>query len=156
MLKEYITAGEVAQYIIELKQETNNPPSHLALQKLLYFVQRDWMGANKVPLFDDDFHAWQFGPVIPGIYYEYRVYGAEPIWAIFRNPVHLPREVESFIIKRLPEYAVPSAWDLVHATHNAGTAWTRVWRDGVGRNNVIPKRLILEEAEANNERRENR
>lgn len=140
------TASDVAQCIIQSRQAINKPPSHLALQKLLYFIQRDWMHEAGGPLFNEDFEAWQFGPVIPKIYKAYQLYGSSPIWAYYEYPANLPPNVQEFIKQKVVAYKDLSPWELVNATHKFGTAWSAVWADGSGKGNVIPKSSIMKEA----------
>lgn len=138
------TAESVAQYIILQGQRRDAPPSHLALQKLLYFVQRDWLREKETPLFDDDFEAWQFGPVIRSVYRHYCIYGSSPIWEDIKAPA-LSETVCEFIRQKYDTYKVASPWDLVSATHQKGTAWHEVWNNGIGRGKVICKKLIKKE-----------
>lgn len=49
-------------------------PSPMKLQKLCYYVQ-GYMIAQGITLFDEDFQAWQHGPVIPALYQRYKDYG---------------------------------------------------------------------------------
>lgn len=48
-------------------------PSPMKLQKLCYYAQ-GFMLAQNVSLFDEDFQAWQHGPVVPGLYHKYKDY----------------------------------------------------------------------------------
>ncbi len=69
-----LTASEVARYFILEFARRKNPISHLKLQKLLYYAQGWHLGLYDKPLFNDRIEAWVHGPVLPGIFQEYRGY----------------------------------------------------------------------------------
>lgn len=70
------SALAVSQYIIDHEWEENKPVSNLRLQKLLYFIQGYFYMCYGHRCFDDKIEAWDFGPVIPNVYREYKVYGS--------------------------------------------------------------------------------
>ena len=72
---------DVARYIINYSYEKDYLVSNLSLQKLLYFVQAYFLilPDRKAPLFDDKIEAWDFGPVVPKAYNEYRQFGGTSI-----------------------------------------------------------------------------
>lgn len=61
----------VARYVINKCFEEGKPVTNLRLQKLLYFIQGMSYFVKKEALLKEDFHAWQYGPVIPEVYFEY-------------------------------------------------------------------------------------
>ena len=73
-------ALEVAKYVVTKCKKDEYPISNLQLQKILYYIQHDFLKKNNKPLFDDDFEAWKFGPVVPSVYYEYSYLGALKIY----------------------------------------------------------------------------
>lgn len=57
----------------EVFQESLTP---MKLQKLCYYAQGIYMATQDgEPLFEEDFEAWTYGPVIPALYDEYKEYG---------------------------------------------------------------------------------
>ena len=54
----------LAQYILYTCIEQGEPISNLQLQKILYFIQGEYLSKIGKPLFEADFEAWQYGPVI--------------------------------------------------------------------------------------------
>ena len=73
------SAKEVAAYIINysLKKE-HRRIDNLKLQKLLYYIQAYFLCNTKShsQCFSDTIEAWSWGPVVPNVYREYKVYGA--------------------------------------------------------------------------------
>ena len=57
---------DVAKYISQLyKQLFNEAIDEMKLHKLLYYSQRQCLTEFNKPLFNDNFEAWAYGPVIP-------------------------------------------------------------------------------------------
>lgn len=131
---------DVAEYIISTCYGRGKPVSNLKLQKLLYYA---WIGYYRETgdcLFYDDFCAWQLGPVVPDVYYEYCTYGGRPICALYGSAIS---EDDSKILDDIiDEYLDCSASDLVYRTHRPGGAWDCVYRGGKGNREVISKLLI--------------
>ena len=75
------SALEVARYIINHEAQQGRTVSNLRLQKLLYFVQVQFVvnGHDASPCFNEKMEAWGFGPVVREVYYEYRYYGGAVI-----------------------------------------------------------------------------
>ena len=65
---------DVADYVIKYCNNHNMPISNLKLQKILYFVQAAFLSIQGFPCFPDDFVAWNYGPVIPAVYYKYKAF----------------------------------------------------------------------------------
>ena len=69
----------VARYIIKRCNELNRPISNLKLQKLLYFVQAEFLVGEGSACFPEEIEAWDFGPVVPEVYHRYKAYGSASI-----------------------------------------------------------------------------
>ena len=67
-------ALEVSQYIIDYCREKKYYMSNLKLQKVLYYVQAEFLVTTNNPCFKDKIEAWMFGPVVESVYRHYRVY----------------------------------------------------------------------------------
>ena len=65
---------EVSQYIIDYCREKKYYMSNLKLQKVLYYVQAEFLVTTNNPCFKDKIEAWMFGPVVESVYRNYRVY----------------------------------------------------------------------------------
>ena len=130
------SAIEIARYIIWYCGENGFSVSNLKLQKILYFVQAEFLVNIGRPCFSDAIEAWDFGPVVPVVYRKYKVYGSSNIPAFFvGNDVGLEdgeMELVDGIVDVCADY---TASELVEITHNQSP-----WRDNYvpRRNNVIP------------------
>lgn len=70
------SALDVAKYVIKHEHDKAREISNLRLQKLLYFVQAKVLVETDAPCFDDEIEAWDFGPVVPAVYYAYKIFGS--------------------------------------------------------------------------------
>lgn len=133
-------AEQVAGYIVKKCVSDGQPISNLQLQKILYYVQLSFLKTSGA-LFEDDFEAWQFGPVVPAVYYKYSAYGSMPI-DIFESKYHLDSDSMAIIDPIVDEKRELNPWDLVKETHRNDGAWDRIFQHGKGNRQVIPKQLI--------------
>lgn len=69
----------IAKYIINRCSKTKKSISNLKLQKMLYFVQAEFLVATDEACFKDDIEAWTYGPVVPKIYFIYKIFGSTNI-----------------------------------------------------------------------------
>lgn len=70
---------DICRYIINACHEQGYSVSNLKLQKLLYFAQGYSLAIVDKPLFNEEFEAWDFGPVVPVAYRNYKIFGANCI-----------------------------------------------------------------------------
>ena len=72
---------DVSRYIIKYSNEKEYGISSLKLQKVLYFVQAYFLISkpDESPCFRERIEAWDFGPIVPEVYCEYKQYGSSNI-----------------------------------------------------------------------------
>ena len=73
---------DVAKYIILYCKRNGYAISNLKLQKLLYFVQAQFLVQLNIRAFDSRIEAWDFGPVVPEAYQYFKIWGNSEIPAI--------------------------------------------------------------------------
>ena len=66
---------DICQYILYYYRINDKSLSNLKLQKILYFLQAEFLVAKNTPCFSEEIMAWGCGPIVPKAYYEYRIYG---------------------------------------------------------------------------------
>src|SRR5437868_3452952 len=59
--------------------EEGKPVTQMKLQKMVYFANGYHMVKYNEPLIKESFEAWKFGPVVPTIYENFKLYGSHPI-----------------------------------------------------------------------------
>ena len=74
-------ALDIARYVINISHEFQYSISNLKLQKLLYFIQAVFLveSDGELACFKEEIEAWDFGPVIPIVYREFKIYGGTNI-----------------------------------------------------------------------------
>ena len=149
-------ALDVSRYVINYSNSKLNGISNLKLQKILYFIQVYFLIKTKKPCFLDKIEAWNFGPVIPRVYNEFKQYGASNIHQITRyveyskdniwtakyrlfNPniiLKKDKEYIEFIINMFSNY---SATELTELTHNQAP-----WKDAYLKDKEITISKLIE------------
>lgn len=133
-------AVELSKYIVSKCIDDGFPISNLQLQKILYYIQRDFLRIGK-PAFPDAIEAWQFGPVVPNVYYYYCGFGAMPI-SIPEEKPWISIADRPIIDKIVENKRILYPWDLVKETHQPNGAWDRIYNNGSGNHEEIPVDLI--------------
>lgn len=134
-------ALDVARYIIEYCKDNNFFVSNLKLQKILYFVQAEFLVTKDDVCFDDRIEAWDFGPVVPVVYHEYKVFGSNNIITRIRKNIFIESSDREMINEIVNECDRFSATDLVEITHKQ-TPWINAYEKF--RNNEISIESIKE------------
>ena len=111
-------AIDLANYIVEKCIKDDNPITNLQLQKILYFIQKDFLKRG-TRAFSDDIEAWKFGPVVPNVYFYFCGFGAMPISIsrdtvpnltsdknIIDNIVEAKRKLDPWIMVKETEYSI--------------------------------------------------
>lgn len=139
------SAVELSKYIITKCARDNKPISNLQLQKILYFIQKEYLQKKGVPAFDDPIEAWRFGPVVPEAYYFFCGSGAMPITDVYED-ANIDNVTDRALIDKIVEDKRElSPWKLVEETHKEGCAWDRVYQHGLGNRKEIPIGWIRED-----------
>ena len=133
------SALNIAKYTINKCTKDRCPISNLQLQKILYYIQREFLQQGEIA-FPEEIEAWQFGPVVPEVYRQYCGFGALPIRMRYMVRIELDdiRMINPIIEKK----RILNPWDMVSDTHSSGKAWDLIYRDGAGDHQVIPQELI--------------
>jgi len=133
-------AIELAKYIVSKCIDDDKPISNLQLQKILFYIQKDFIKRGKLA-FPDDIEAWQFGPVVPDVYYHYCGHGATPIFYKYEE-TNVELNDKNRIDSIIEDKRELNPWEMVQETHKSGGAWDIIYKDGQGNRNIIPTDLI--------------
>ena len=139
--REYHKVQDIAEWFlnrnrIQMNFEDSEYITNLKLQKLLYYAQGHFLAQKNTPLFNDDFLAWEHGPVIRKIYDIYKVNGANGIQYNKDFKAKIDEETEKILEYVYAEYGQYTAWKLRNMTHGE-TPWKTTER-----NKVITKQKI--------------
>jgi uncharacterized phage-associated protein len=147
------TAAAVANEFLALGRAEPNVPAidQMKLQKLLYYAH-GWRLAmfDRQPLFEDDFEAWPWGPVVRDAYIQTKDYGRQrvenPLTELvstgsgyeFQAPPGVAPDLQPFIRAVWEVHKGYTGIQLSNSTHAAGEPWTII-RDRYGRLDGKPK-----------------
>lgn len=134
-------AVDVAKYIVTKCIKDETPITNLQLQKILYYIQRDYLRLEGSRLFPDEFEAWKFGPVIPAVYYAFSRYGSQPISKKYLD-IELEKADCEMIDPIVEKKRVLNPWNLVEDVHKKGGAWDQTFNNGEGYRRIISLELI--------------
>ena len=133
-----VNALNVGNSILARAFTENIDITPMKLQKMIYFVYRGYLKETKMPLFNERFEVWKYGPVIPSVYACFRHYGANAIKRYAAEgdgqTVLVVNEDSSLAFKKVIE----SIWSkckrldgiyLSSLTHKEGTAWRKAYEN---------------------------
>lgn len=150
-------AKSIANAFISIAAADGESVSNMKLQKLLYFAHAVYLGTQNKPLISESPEAWQFGPVFPSVYHEFKGFRADPIDCYatdfnFKNleieRVEPPEDTEVLaLLKSVWEtYGQMSAIKLSALSHVPGGPWDRVRKEANGSVSAdIPNSYIQED-----------
>ena len=149
---------DISRFVINYCDDKDYNLSNLKLQKILYFIQAFFLCDDKFlkPCFEETIEAWDFGPVVPEAYHEYKCFGntnipkvvsyieydASDFWKSkvvpFDDSMIAPEDKE-IICKLVDKFAKYSTTSLVNITHRQSP-----WRDAYaqGRGSTITHEAI--------------
>ena len=136
-------AMDLANYIVDKCIKDNVPITNLQLQRILYFVQKDFLKRGS-QAFSDYIEAWAFGPVVPNVYFCFCGFGAMPILFISRDTVPNLSTDKNIIDKIVENKRSLTPWEIAKETSKITGAWSKVYDNGKGRQHIIPVGLIKE------------
>ena len=128
------SANDVAYFFIDLanKDKYGDGMTNLRVNKLLYLAQGHCFARTGEQLFEDDFEAWDYGPVIPSIYQQYKKYGKNPIDEIdngYRHDIFTSTELD-LLVDVAREYGKYATGKLVDFTHCPNSPWSNAFKMG--------------------------
>lgn len=153
----------LANAILDTAEEHGIPMTNMAVLKTIYFCH-GWSLAGVAELLcSSTFEAWEYGPVVPVVYHQFRRFGATPIKdrcqrICLETGSDLPFSYsltasQSEQLHRFVEfYGSKPALHLSDMTHEPGGAWDLVWsganaRPGMRISNEVIKADFLSRLE---------
>lgn len=127
----------VAKFLNELYEKKHSSAmDQMKMHKMMYFSQRESLMISGVPLFDEEFEAWKYGPVLVGVRNEYQTghmftsdYGA------------LDDEEKRLVNSVFERYDKYDAWQLSTLSH-AEHSWEQA-RKGLADGEVGHEKMSL-------------
>lgn len=152
----------IANYVLDRCRVNGRGVTNLALQKIIYFCHVWMLIKHKESLVRHEFEAWEFGPVLPYVYRDFKAHGDGEITtrAYSLNTengqrelakIDFPAEKKEFINLIIDFYGRLSAFDLVKMSHVNNGPWDQAWRHagkvnpGMKINNQVIKDFYVQE-----------
>jgi uncharacterized phage-associated protein len=157
------SAAAVANEFIKLgREEPFFPPiDQMKLQKLLFYAHAWHLAYKGTPLFEEDFEAWPWGPVVRDVYYQTKNYGRSvitgelsnlqrtgdgPLDYSFATPSIQDPDISKFIRNVWNVHKKFTGVQLSNATHAPGEPWSIVLEQygSLDGKPTIPNKLIMD------------
>lgn len=143
----------VANCFIDIAQAAGEKLTPMKLQKLVYYAVGWYAGATRKPLVDEAVEAWQYGPVVPSLYHEFKKFGSGAItekatdinddFEIVEVPVPEDKDVRKFLANIWKSYGKFSGIKLSEMSHVSGGPWDETWSATCGMRGIdIPFDLM--------------
>lgn len=137
-----VRVADAARYLCE---KSGWKLSNLALQKILYVADMNFAGIGRGRLVDEDFEAWDYGPVIPSLYHQCKAFGSGRIPDIFWDARSIDGTPEAQVLDVAWErLGHQSAARLVENTHWAEGAWAKLYAPGARGRKITLEDMIDE------------
>lgn len=142
---------KIINFFIERANKENEYLSPLKLIKLVYIAYASFLTCFDKHLFKEKVEAWQYGPVIPSIYHDFKHYHNNHISDYYVpypfSEVLLPNGDNDQYAALLEEiWSTFKGWkatELSSWTHQKESAWSRAYKRG--RNSALKKEEIRNE-----------
>ena len=137
-------AKQVANWFIEHAAKEGKQLTIMHLLKFVYIAHGWHLGERGTPLFRNKIEAWRFGPVVPDVYFAFKVKDSaylQPDVAIEMG--RITNEDDCRFLKGIYDrYKGMSAWELSSITHEEGGPWEKA-RENDGWYATITDDLIM-------------
>lgn len=129
---------EVANFVLDECDALGLVPTHISLQKIVFFCHAWHLVEFGKPLVKHAFEAWDYGPVLPYLYREFKKFGSSPVTSRATKMnrfsgkqetarIDLPFENTKFLKMVIRFYAKLSPSQLVELSHCEDGPWAKVW-----------------------------
>ena len=139
-----VSALAVANALIRIARQEGRPLTNMQVQKHVFLAQGFCLGLLGRPIYYNDTHAWQWGPVVAKLYKPLQKYGSGIVSAeIPTDPADEldPSSEEYRILQAVwNAYKGYSGGQLSELTHREGTPWSKAWNSQ--KFSVIPQEWI--------------
>ena len=151
------SAKAIANEFLRLAKTEDIPIQQMKLQKLVYIAHAYNLALLNDKLIEDSIQAWEYGPVIPILYSEFRAFGRNQITKFATQIViddnfnvseeelrtntedTQTRDLIIAVWEKYKPYTGPNLSDL---THRSGTHWDSIYSQGIGKFDNISDELI--------------
>ncbi|WP_309627296.1 type II toxin-antitoxin system antitoxin SocA domain-containing protein [Brevundimonas sp.] len=141
------SAKAFANMILTWADDLGVPVTPLKLQKMLFFVHADYLCRFGQPLINEEFEAWNYGPVVPSVYSQFKEFSRQPITkrAVTFNPITRSSSVQVAELDPALKDQVRAIFDmyidvdaglLSGISHRPGGPWSRAFEQFEAHRNI--------------------
>lgn len=131
-------AIDAANYLVYLMNGSCDDLTNMKINKLLYYAQGHYLQKYGTRMFDDDFEAWDHGPVVASVYSRYQGMGSDPITECDETCISsVPDPAADVLFEVAREYGKYTAGALRSMTHVPNGPWDQVYSKGSS-HTIIP------------------
>lgn len=135
-----------SEYIIEYFEDNNREVTNLMLEKLLYFLEAIYMAiTDENRLYEEEFYAWDFGPVNKKVYSTYKSFGKMPIK--LNKKITINSQNKKYIKFLYDLFKDFTAFDLVNLSHSENSPWYEINKE---HNGEIEEDIIIKKEDTKN------
>jgi uncharacterized phage-associated protein len=131
-------ARAVANFLLDYAAGKKMKVTLLWLQKVIFYAHGWYLSNKRQPLVQQDFEAWEYGPVVRAVYEAFKGSESEPLstrakrFDVIENSYKdindpIDEEARHFLEKIFDAYSLVGAFDLSNETHAEGSPWDQVW-----------------------------
>lgn len=110
----------------------------MKLQKLMYFICSEYAKKHGSSPISEQFEVWQYGPVLPSVYSEFKTFGANPISEFARDAqgaAYMVSERDNPELAQIIDYVwdkyrSTSGIELSRITHRPDSGWYQAFTSG--------------------------
>lgn len=117
----------ISNYLCQIFSNNNKPLRNITLQKMLYLSWIAYYQKHHRLLFENEFRAWKFGPVVEDVYYPYRIFAAMPIYRPLGDSTSLTLDMKIFLDSIYEKYKDVTYSELIELTHD--DVWKSIYDD---------------------------
>jgi len=139
-------ARHIANWFVARAGQESRSLSIMSLLKLTYIAHGWHLEMRKAPLFENRIEAWQYGPVIPDVYNDYRKQGVSISSTDPRHNVKIDDATNALLEDIWKIYGNMTPFKLSDLTHESGGPWDIASKMG-GNYAAIPNELIQQHYE---------
>jgi uncharacterized phage-associated protein len=131
-------ARAVANFLLDYADERKTEVTLMSVLKMIFYAHGWHLSLKRVPLVEQPFEAWEYGPVVRSVWEAFKGSGKAPLttrakrldvvansYSEVRDPIETDQA--EFLRQVFEAYAHVDAFDLSNATHVPGSPWDKVW-----------------------------
>ncbi len=155
--RDAIDAKGLANLFLDWSDDVGVPISPMKLQKLVFFTHADFLVMKGRPLVKQEFEAWDYGPVIPSLYDQFKRFKDRPVTErastfdplsarAVQSTCTLHSDDHQLIRQMFDFYSALSAVHLSELSHEFDGAWRQaraLFSNGMNMDRRIPNEMIV-------------